>query len=172
VERTVKTLIVEADPASGARFVALLLRGDHTLNEFKAARLPQVASPLCFASEQDIRAAVGAGPGSLGPVGLEIPCIADRSVAVMADFTTGANQDGKHWFGVNWSRDAELPEQADLRNVVSGDPRSYLPAWHQVFRGDECRGAGRRRQIPRYANGLLRHRCVAHRGRRHRAESR
>jgi len=122
VERTVKTLIVEADPASGARFVALLLRGDHTLNEFKAARLPQVASPLCFASEQDIRTAVGAGPGSLGPVGLEIPCIADRSVAVMADFTTGANQDGKHWFGVNWSRDAELPEQADLRNVVSGDP--------------------------------------------------
>ena len=122
VEKTVKTLIVAADPASGAKFVALLLRGDHILNEFKAARLPQVASPLCFASEEEIRATIGAGPGSLGPVGLDIPCIADRSVAAMADFTTGANQDGKHWFGVNWGRDAELPEQADLRNVIEGDP--------------------------------------------------
>jgi prolyl-tRNA synthetase len=122
VEKTVKTLIVAADPASGADFVALLVRGDHTLNEFKAARLPQVASPVCFASEDEIRAAIGAGPGSLGPVGLAIPCIVDHSVAVMADFTAGANQDGKHWFGINWGRDAELPAQADLRNVVSGDP--------------------------------------------------
>jgi len=122
VEKTVKTLIVAADPASGADFVALLVRGDHTLNEFKAARLPQVASPVCFASEDEIRAAVGAGPGSLGPVGLDIPCIVDHSVAVMADFTAGANQDGKHWFGINWGRDAELPAQADLRNVVTGDP--------------------------------------------------
>jgi len=122
VEQTVKTLIVTADPASGAKFVALLLRGDHTLNEFKAARLPQVASPVCFASDEEIRATIGAGPGSLGPLGLEIPCIADRAVAVVADFATGANEDGKHWFGVNWGRDAELPEQADLRNVVEGDP--------------------------------------------------
>jgi len=122
VEQTVKTLIVAADPASGAKFVALLLRGDHTLNEFKAARLPQVASPVCFASDEEIRATIGAGPGSLGPLGLEIPCIADRAVAVVADFATGANEDGKHWFGVNWGRDAELPEQADLRNVVEGDP--------------------------------------------------
>jgi prolyl-tRNA synthetase len=122
VEKTVKTLIVAADPASGADFVALLVRGDHTLNEFKAARLPQVASPVCFASEDEIREAVGAGPGSLGPVGLDIPCIVDHSVAVMADFTAGANQDGKHWFGINWGRDADLPAQADLRNVVTGDP--------------------------------------------------
>jgi len=122
VEKTVKTLIVAADPACGADFVALLLRGDHTLNEFKAARLPQVANPVRFASEEEIRSAVGAGPGSLGPVGLTIPCLADRSVGVMADFTAGANQDGKHYFGINWGRDVELPELADLRNVVEGDP--------------------------------------------------
>ena len=122
VDKTVKTLIVAADPATGADFVALLVRGDHTLNEFKAARLPQVAGPLRFASDEEIRSVIGAGPGSLGPVGLPIPCIADRSVAVLADFASGANQDGKHFFGVNWGRDVELPEQADLRNVVEGDP--------------------------------------------------
>jgi prolyl-tRNA synthetase len=121
IECTVKTLIVEAAPDSGSDFVALLLRGDHTLNEFKASRLPQLARPLRFASEEEIRSAIGAGPGSLGPIGLPIPCVADRSVAVMADFTTGANQDGKHYFGVNWGRDVQLPHQADLRNVVDGD---------------------------------------------------
>ena len=73
IECTVKTLIVEAAPDSGSDFVALLLRGDHTLNEFKASRLPQLARPLRFASEEEIRSAVGAGPGSLGPIGLPIP---------------------------------------------------------------------------------------------------
>ncbi len=122
VEKTVKTLVVEASGGSGADFVALLVRGDHTLNEFKAARLPQVAAPLRFATDEEIRGAIGAGPGSLGPVGLDIPCVVDRSVAAMSDFAAGANRDGKHFFGVNWGRDAELPEQADLRNVVEGDP--------------------------------------------------
>jgi prolyl-tRNA synthetase len=122
IEKTVKTLIVAAADGLEADFVALLVRGDHTLNEFKAARLPQVASPVCFASDEEIRGAIGAGPGSLGPVGLEIPCIADRSVAVMADFAAGANQDGKHYFGINWGRDTALPEQEDLRNVAEGDP--------------------------------------------------
>ncbi|NNJ66225.1 MAG: proline--tRNA ligase, partial [Xanthomonadales bacterium] len=122
VERTVKTLVVEAAEESGAGFVALLVRGDHSLNEFKAARLPQVASPVRFATDEEIREAIGAGPGSLGPVGLGIPCIADHSVAAMSDFAAGANQDDRHYFGINWGRDAELPEQADLRNVVEGDP--------------------------------------------------
>ena len=65
---------------------------------------------------------IGAGPGSLGPVNLPIPCVVDRSVALMSDFAAGANQDGKHYFNINWERDVALPEVADLRNVVEGDP--------------------------------------------------
>ena len=137
VEKTVKTLIVEASRDSGSGFVALLVRGDHVLNEFKAVRLPQVANPLRFATDEEIREFVGAGPGSLGPVGLSMPCVIDRSVAVMSDFAAGANQDGKHYFGVNWGRDTELPEQADLRNVVEGDPSPEGEGTIQLARGIE-----------------------------------
>jgi prolyl-tRNA synthetase len=137
IEKTVKTLVVEACAESGSGFVALLVRGDHSLNEFKAVHLPQVATPLRFATDDEIRAATGAGPGSLGPVNLKIPCIADRSVTVMSDFTAGANQDDKHYFGVNWGRDVELPEQADLRNVVEGDPSPDGNGTIQLARGIE-----------------------------------
>ncbi|MCW8871954.1 MAG: proline--tRNA ligase [Xanthomonadales bacterium] len=137
IEQTVKTLVVAAAEDCAADFVALLVRGDHTLNEFKAARLPQVANPLRFADDEEIRGAIGAGPGSLGPVGLRIPCIADRSVGVMADFAAGANKDGKHYFGINWSRDADLPEQADLRNVVEGDPSPDGQGTIRLARGIE-----------------------------------
>jgi prolyl-tRNA synthetase len=136
-EQTIKTLIVAASPEADAEFVALLVRGDHTLNEFKAARLPRVASPVTFATDEQIRAAVGAGPGSLGPVGLKMPCIADRSVAVLADFAAGANQEGKHYFGINWERDVALPELADLRNVVEGDPSPDSHGTIQLARGIE-----------------------------------
>ncbi|WP_295886558.1 proline--tRNA ligase [uncultured Thiohalocapsa sp.] len=125
IERTVKTLVVaSADPDTGEEngLVALLVRGDHELNAVKAEKLPRVASPLRMATEDEIRTAVGAGPGSLGPKDLPIPCIADRTAAVAADFSAGANTDGKHWFGLNWGRDLPLPEVADLRNVVEGDP--------------------------------------------------
>ncbi|MDC9594945.1 proline--tRNA ligase [Xenorhabdus sp. IM139775] len=121
IERTVKTLIVHAAEESGHQLVALLVRGDHELNEIKAEKLPLVASPLNFASEEDIRAAVNAGPGSLGPVNLPMPVIIDRSVSVMSDFGAGANIDDKHYFGINWERDLPLPEVADIRNVVEGD---------------------------------------------------
>jgi prolyl-tRNA synthetase len=77
---------------------------------------------MAFAEEEEIRAAIGAGPGSLGPVNLPIPCVVDRSVALMSDFAAGANQDGKHYFNINWERDVALPQVADLRNVVEGDP--------------------------------------------------
>jgi len=137
VEKTVKTLIVEATEESGAGFVALLVRGDHSLNEFKAVKLPQVAVPLRFATDEEIRSAVGAGPGSLGPVKLEMPCFIDRSVAVMSDFAAGANQDGKHYFGINWSRDVEMPPQADLRNVIEGDPSPDGTGSIQLARGIE-----------------------------------
>jgi prolyl-tRNA synthetase len=136
-ERTVKTLIVHASEAAGAPFVALLLRGDHSLNEVKAEALEAVASPLTFASEQEIRAAVGAGPGSLGPVGLDLPCIADQSLKIAADFTTGANRDGQHLFGVNWGRDVPLPELADLRNAEQGDPSPDGQGTLQLARGIE-----------------------------------
>ncbi|WP_341503510.1 proline--tRNA ligase [Gallaecimonas sp. GXIMD4217] len=122
IEKTVKTLIVKAAEDVDAELVALLVRGDHELNEIKAEKLPQVASPLTFATEEEIRAAVGAGPGSLGPVKLPLPMVIDRSVALMSDFGAGANVDGKHYFGINWERDLPLAEVADLRNVVEGDP--------------------------------------------------
>jgi len=122
IERTVKTLVVAAADDTDADLIALLVRGDHELNPIKAEKLPQVAAPLRFASEAEIRAAVGAGPGSLGPIGLPLPCIVDRAVAAMSDFGAGANVDDRHHFGINWERDLPLPEVADLRNVLPGDP--------------------------------------------------
>jgi len=137
VERTVKTLIVAAAEESEADFIALLVRGDHELNEIKAEQLPQVASPLRFATDEEIRNAIGAGPGSLGPVNLPIPCIVDRTVAATADFSAGANRDGKHYFGINWERDLPLPEVADIRNVVEGDPSPDGRGTLKIARGIE-----------------------------------
>lgn len=122
IEKTVKTLIVRAKKDSGHTLVALLIRGDHELNEVKAEKHPLVASPLEFASEEEIKAAVNAAPGSLGPINMPLPIVIDRSVAVMSDFGAGANIDGKHYFGINWERDLAQPETFDLRNVVEGDP--------------------------------------------------
>ncbi|MGJ7470005.1 proline--tRNA ligase [Kosakonia cowanii] len=122
IEKTVKTLLVKAEEGASAPLIALLVRGDHELNEVKAEKLPQVASPLTFATEEEIRALVNAGPGSLGPVNLPIPVVIDRTVAAMSDFSAGANIDGKHYFGINWDRDVATPEVADIRNVVAGDP--------------------------------------------------
>lgn len=120
IERTVKTLVVKG--VEEGQLIALVIRGDHELNEIKAANLEAVANPLCFASEAEIRAVIGAGPGSLGPLNLPIPCIVDRTAALLGDFAAGANQEGKHYFGLNWERDLPLPQVADLRNVVAGDP--------------------------------------------------
>ncbi len=116
-DRTVKTLIVEGE--TGA--IALLLRGDHVLNEIKAEKLPGVKSPLTFSSEASVLAATLATPGSVGPVGLNIPVFADRTVSLMSDFVCGANQDGFHLTSVNFGRDLPEPQVADLRNVIPGD---------------------------------------------------
>ncbi|MFU2059961.1 proline--tRNA ligase [Avibacterium volantium] len=121
VEKTVKTLIVKGANEEQP-LIALIIRGDHNLNEIKAQKLAQVAEPLEFADEAEIKAKIGAGVGSLGPVNLPIPAIIDRSVALMSDFSAGANIDGKHYFNINWERDVPMPEVADLRNVVEGDP--------------------------------------------------
>ncbi len=120
IEKTVKTLIVHA--AEEGKLIALVIRGDHELNEIKASNHPLVASPLVMASDAELRDAIGAGAGSLGPLNLPLPCIIDRSVEMMSDFGVGANIDDKHYFGVNWERDLPVPEVADLRNVVEGDP--------------------------------------------------
>ncbi|MBE9398497.1 proline--tRNA ligase [Pontibacterium sp. N1Y112] len=122
IEKTVKTLVVMASEECEADFVALLVRGDHDLNEIKAEKLAQVAEPLTFATEEQFRDVIGAGAGSLGPVNLNIPCIIDRMLANASDFGAGANIDGKHYFGINWERDLPMPEVADLRNVLEGDP--------------------------------------------------
>jgi len=137
VEKTVKTLIVRAAPGQPAPFVALLVRGDRTLNPIKAEKLAQVASPLEFATDREIRDAIGAGPGSLGPVKLPIPVIADFEVTAISDFTAGANIDGKHYFGVNWERDAETPPAADLRTAVEGDRSPDGKGHLQMARGIE-----------------------------------
>jgi prolyl-tRNA synthetase len=116
---TVKTLIVvgETEP-----LVALVLRGDHQLNTVKAEKIEGVASPLTFADEADIKAKLGCSPGSIGPVAIGIPVIADRSAAAMANFVCGANRDDYHLTGVNWNRDVTGNEVADLREVCEGDP--------------------------------------------------
>ena len=137
VEKTVKTLLVKATEESGHPLVALLVRGDHQLNEVKAEKLDVVAAPLCFATDEEIRQVVGAGAGSLGPVGLTIPVIADRTVAKMSDFSAGANIDGKHWFGINWSRDLPEARVADIRNVVEGDRSPDGQGILQIKRGIE-----------------------------------
>ena len=117
--RCLKTLVVEG--ANGG-LVALVLRGDHELNAVKAQNLPAVMQPLRFAKAPDIAAAIGCGPGSLGPVGLKIPVLVDHAAAAVSDFVCGANVEGQHLRGVNWGRDLPTPQAVDLRNVVPGDP--------------------------------------------------
>ena len=117
--KCLKTLIVKGEEG----LVALLLRGDHELNKIKAEKIEGVASPLEFAAEEDILRSCHCKPGSIGPIGLTIPIIADRSVMLMSDFVCGANEDGKHFQGVNWERDLPIPEHVvDIRTVVEGDP--------------------------------------------------
>ncbi|MEO1767050.1 proline--tRNA ligase [Thiobacter aerophilum] len=132
-QQVVKTLIVEGSHG----LVALLLRGDHELNEVKVGKLPEVGQLKGFASDTRIREAVGCGTGSLGPVGLTLPMIADRSVAVMADFVCGANEDGFHLTGVNFGRDLPEPRVADIRNVVAGDPSPDGKGSLMICRGIE-----------------------------------
>ncbi len=130
----VKTLLVEGEDGTP---VALVLRGDHQLNEIKAEKLEGIVSPITFVSPEQVKAAAGAEPGSVGPVGLKIRVIADRSAAKVADFVCGANVDGKHLTGVNWGRDLPEPEVADLRDVVAGDPSPDGKGTLSIRRGIE-----------------------------------
>lgn len=132
---TVKTLVVEGEEEGD--LVALVLRGDHSLNGIKAEKLAGVGAPLQMADEERVRSLCGAGFGSLGPVGLDIPVIVDRSAAHLADFTCGANRDDVHLTGVNWLRDCPLPRVEDLRQVVTGDPSPDGSGTLQIKRGIE-----------------------------------
>ncbi len=129
-----KTLLVKGSEEGSV--VALVLRGDHELNEIKAEQLEQVAQPLTFASEEQIKNVAGCAPGSIGP-DLNITVIADHSAAHVADFVCGANEDGLHLKGVNWGRDLAEPITADLRNVVEGDNSPDDKGTLSIVRGIE-----------------------------------
>ncbi|MFB9156909.1 proline--tRNA ligase [Chromobacterium violaceum] len=119
IKQTVKAVVVEGEQDEA---VLMLVRGDHELNEVKAQKVAGIKNPLAFASPAAIRDAFGANPGSLGPVGFQGRVIADRTVAKMADFVIGANEDDQHYTGANFGRDCAEPEVFDIRNVVEGDP--------------------------------------------------
>ena len=150
----VKTLLVRGNDQD---LVALVLRGDHELNPLKAERLPEVETPLRFATAEEITAAVGCGPGSLGPCGLDLKSIVDYSAAQLADFACGANVDDKHLTGANWGRDAPEPAQADLRNVVAGDRCANGEGTFKIARGIEV---GHIFQLGDKYSDALRARCL------------
>lgn len=139
-----KTLIVLGEPDESGKqsLVALVLRGDHTLNEIKAGKLPQVASPITLAPDARVLNELGAEVGSLGPIALScagkaIPVIADRAAAAMANFACGANATGYHCINANWGRDAEFTAVADLRNIERGDPSPDGKGSVEIKRGIE-----------------------------------
>ena len=134
-ERCLKTLLVRGDNGP----VALILRGDHELNEIKAAKLPGLSSPLEFAADAEIQAATGAKPGSIGPLGLDLPIYVDPEARAVADFVCGANRDGFHYRGVNWERDVPLAagRVTDIRNVLPGDKAPNGQGELRLLRGIE-----------------------------------
>jgi len=141
-EQVLKTLIVlgEQEDAEGdAPLIALVLRGDHVLNDVKAEKVPGVASPMMFASEEQVKAVIGAEVGSIGPVGLNIPCYVDRSAALVGNFACGANKDGAHLTQVNWEKDTPLDAAniVDLRNVQEGDASPDGEGTIEIKRGIE-----------------------------------
>lgn len=130
-----KTLLVEG--AKEGSVVALVVRGDHELNEIKAEKHPLVAAPLTFVTAEKVLEISHANIGSVGPVGLTIPVIVDHAAAFVSDFVCGANQDDKHLTGVNWGRDLPEPQTADLRKVVAGDPSPDGQGHLEIARGIE-----------------------------------
>jgi prolyl-tRNA synthetase len=125
VERTVKSIVLATDSPLGAEIWLLLVRGDHDLNEVKAGKLPGLEGGFRFASEPEIIEHFGCPPGFLGPLNTkkQVKVVADRTVANMSDFVSGANEIGFHITGIHWGRDLPEPDLiADIRNVVAGDP--------------------------------------------------
>ncbi|WP_394778432.1 proline--tRNA ligase [Undibacterium sp.] len=127
LQQTVKSIVLTVETEEKEKISKqvwlLLLRGDHELNEIKAAKVPGLAN-FRFATEEEIIESFGTPPGYLGPINTKLPVkvVADRTVALMSDFVCGANEADFHFTGANWGRDIPEPEVADLRNVVNGDP--------------------------------------------------
>ena len=137
-DQMIKTLLVHGENHSEAapELVALILRGDHELNDIKAEKLDGVQTPLTFATPSEVKSVTGAEIGSLGPMD-NIKSYVDRSAAVLSDFYTGANETGFHLKGVNWERDFRLPIAVDIRNVVEGDPSPCGKGTLHIKRGIE-----------------------------------
>jgi prolyl-tRNA synthetase len=136
---TVKSIVLSVERDEGAREIWLLLvRGDHELNEVKAAKLPDIG-PYRFASDTEILEHFGSKPGYLGPINpiKPVKIVADRTVALMSDFICGANEENFHYTGANWGRDLPEPLVADIRNVVAGDPSPDGKGILEIQRGIE-----------------------------------
>lgn len=137
--QSVKTLIVEGEEKGAV--VAILMRGNDQLNEIKAEKLQGVATPLTYATDEQLVAAVGCNAGSIGPVdlgqGKDITIYTDHAAHNLSDFVCGANEDGKHLTGVNWERDLPEPIFVDVRNVVEGDPSPDGKGTLSILRGIE-----------------------------------
>ncbi len=132
---SIKSLLVKAEEEGTV--ITLLMQGNDQLNELKAEKLEGVFSPLTYADEDELMSAAGCNAGSIGPVGLKTKVYADHATKNMADFVCGANQDGKHYIGVNWGRDLPEAEFVDLRNVVEGDPSPDGKGTLSILRGIE-----------------------------------
>ncbi len=130
----IKTLLIEGTDDS---IIALVVRGDHEINEIKAEKIDAAASPFTLASAEKIRTVVNCDAGSIGPVGLTIPVYVDHAAAAIADFVCGANENGKHYIGTNWQRDLPLENTVDIRNVVDGDPSPDGKGTLNIKRGIE-----------------------------------
>ena len=139
VKTTVKTLLVVGTTEEGEpeKIVALVLRGDHQLNEVKAENLAQIASPLTFATDEQVSAIAICHSTSLGPKGLTVEVIVDRSAAHLSDFVCGANENNHSFTGVNWQRDCGEINIQDIRNVVAGDPSPCGQGTIEIKRGIE-----------------------------------
>lgn len=133
--KCVKSLVVTHGDNEEA--VLLVLRGDHSLNEIKAAKLPGISGEITMLDDTKIKQLLGAQPGSIGPVNVPIPVIADYATQNMADFCCGANEDGFHFTGVNWGRNLPEPQFADLRDVIEGDPSPGGQGNLKLLRGIE-----------------------------------
>ena len=133
-EQSIKTLLANDE---AGHLVALVVRGDHRLNAVKATKLPGMASPLQLAEPDQVRQKLGAGFGSLGPVGAPVRVVVDHTAAQMPSFVCGANEDGFHVKGATWSRDVPNAEFADIREIVSGDASPCGQGTLEIRRGIE-----------------------------------
>ena len=133
-ESSIKTLVVVGEEDN---LVALVLRGDHELNEVKASKIEGIKQPLQMADEDEVVKQLGCNFGSIGVVNLDIPIFVDYAAACLSDFVCGANENDKHYTGVNWERDVKQITSCDLRNIVAGDPSPDGQGVIEIKRGIE-----------------------------------